>query len=396
MAGIVRTFVKQRLFAVGIIAFALVLIGAQLPAPPVTANPAPTPHINHVFVINLENESFSASFSPGCGPSQTYLSCTLPSKGQLLTQYYAVGHVSLDNYIAEVSGQAPIPDTQGDCQVYADAQPGTVQPDGQVVAPTGCVYPASVHTIADQLQSAGLSWRGYMEDMGNDPTRDNGVDCAHPVPNTQDQTQSASATDQYATRHNPFVYFHSLLDSGSCARFDVPLTQLTSDLASPQTTPNVAFITPNLCNDGHDPSLPNQTTCTGTNIDGGKAGGLVAANLWLQHYVPIILGSSGFNQGNGMLLVTFDEASTSDATACCNEQAGPSSPKPGITGPGGGRVGALVISPFTVAGTTNATPYNHYAMLRSIEDLFGLSHLGMAGAAGLIPFGPDVYNNPLG
>ena len=66
----------------------------------------------------------------------------------------------------------------------------------------------------------GLSWRGYMEDMGNDPVRDNGVNCAHPVPNSQDQTQSASATDQYASRHNPFIYFHSLLDSGDCARND--------------------------------------------------------------------------------------------------------------------------------------------------------------------------------
>ena len=84
-----------------------------------------------------------------------------------------------------------------------------------------------------------------------------------------------------------------------------------------------------------------------------------------------------------MLIVTFDEASTSDSTACCNEQPGPSSPLPGITGPGGGRVGAVVISPFTSLGGTNATPYNHYALLRSIEDLFGLGHLGMAGAVGL-------------
>ena len=119
---------------------------------------------------------------------------------------------------------------------------------------------------------------------------------------------------------------------------------------------------------------------------------IVAANLWLQHYVPIILGSPGFTQGNGMLIVTFDEASTSDSTACCNEQPGPSSPLPGITGPGGGRVGAVVISPFTSPGSPNSTPYNHYALLRSIEDLFGLGHLGMAGAVGLAGFGHDVYN----
>ncbi len=381
---------RKRLVAVAAVAAAFV--ATQLPTPALeAAGPPAPPSINHVFVINLENESFASSFQPA---TPTYLSQTLTSMGQLLTQYYGIGHVSLDNYIAQVSGQAPIPSTQGDCMIYGDAIPGLVDTNGQVIAPVGCVYPRSVRTIADQLRDAGRTWRGYMEDMGNDPVRDNGVTCAHPAPNSVDQTQSASATDQYAARHNQFVYFHSLLDSGDCARNDVPLTQLTTDLASPKTTPNVAFITPNLCNDGHDPSTPNQTSCTGTNIAGGKDGGLVAVSLWLQHYVPLILGSAGFNQGNGMLIVTFDEGPpTSDSSACCNEQPGPSSPLPGITGPGGGRVGAVVISPFTTPGTTNATPYNHYALLRSIEDVFGLTHLGMAGAAGVNSFGRDVYNS---
>ena len=77
----------------------------------------------------------------------------------------------------------------------------------------GCVYPASVKTVANQLQAKGLSWKGYMEDMGNNPTRDSGTTCAHPAIGTPDQTQQASATDQYATRHNPFVYFHSIIDN---------------------------------------------------------------------------------------------------------------------------------------------------------------------------------------
>ena len=67
---------------------------------------------------------------------------------------------------------------------------------------------------------------------------------------------------------------------------------------------------------------------------------------------------------------------------------------PGIEGPGGGRTGTLVLSRYVTPGSTNDTPYNHYALLRSLEDLFGLSHLGYAGAAGLRPFGADVYNAP--
>jgi hypothetical protein len=64
----------------------------------------------------------------------------------------------------------------------------------------------------------------------------------------------------------------------------------------------------------------------------------------------------------------------------------------GITGPGGGRVGAVALSKFTQPGSVNDNPYNHYALLRSIEDLFGLSHLGFAGQQGLKSFGPDVFN----
>jgi hypothetical protein len=69
---------------------------------------------------------------------------------------------------------------------------------------------------------------------------------------------------------------------------------------------------------------------------------------------------------------------------------------PGIFGPGGGRVGALVISPFVTPGTTSDTPYNHYSLLRTVEDLFGLAHLGYAGANGLAPFGSDVFDAPVG
>jgi hypothetical protein len=64
---------------------------------------------------------------------------------------------------------------------------------------------------------------------------------------------------------------------------------------------------------------------------------------------------------------------------------------PGIFGPGGGRTGAVVISPWTKPGTTNDQAYNHYSLLRSVEDLFGLAHLGYAGAPGLRAFGPDVF-----
>jgi hypothetical protein len=128
----------------------------------------------------------------------------------------------------------------------------------------------------------------------------------------------------------------------------------------------------------------------------GQPGGLASADGWLKNWVPAITSSPAFKQ-DGVLVITFDESDgpQSDATACCGEGPGPNSPQPGITGTGGGRVGALVLSPFTKGGTWSTTPYNHYSLLASIEDTFGLPYLGYAEAPGLNRFGLDVYNGRL-
>jgi hypothetical protein len=243
-----------------------------------------------------------------------------------------------------------------------------------------------VQSTANQLEAKGLSWKGYMEDMGNSAT--DPKTCRHPDVNGQDHTQSAKVGDQYAARHNPFVYFHALIDFPTCAANDVPLDRLHADLASVATTANYSFITPNLCSDGHD------APC----VD-GKPGGLESANEFLKTWVPRILASPAYRQ-DGLLLITFDEAEvetsppSGDASACCNQPPGPNTPNPGgpIIGPGGGLIGMVALSPWVRAGSINATPYNHYAMLRSVEDIFGLSHLGYAGQAGLKAFGDDVFN----
>ncbi len=107
----------------------------------------------------------------------------------------------------------------------------------------------------------------------------------------------------------------------------------------------------------------------------------------------MIMRSPAYRQG-GLLIVTWDEGNLGSDTseACCNEPTGPSTPRPGILGPGGGRTGTVVVSPFTQPDTRNKTEYNHYSLLRSVEDLFGLPHLGYAGQQGLKPFGSDVFN----
>ncbi len=331
----------------------------------------------------LENEDYTTSFGPDS--AAPYLATTLPAQGALLSSYYGTGHESNDNYISMISGQGPNPDTQLDCQIYSDflgAAPVSVLSDQAVGV--GCVFPTSVPNITDQLTTANLSWKGYMEDMGNTPSRES-ASCGHPTLNSQDMTQTATAADQYATRHDPFVYFHSVIDTQSyCDAHVVNLNLLYDDLASAATTPNYVFITPNLCHDGHDSPCAD-----------GEPGGLVSANLFLQTLVPKILASPAF-QRDGLLIITFDESGgpQSDSTACCGEVVGINSPLPGLTGPGGGLIGAVLLSPFIKPGTVSTLSYNHYSMLRSIEDLFGLPYIGYANS-GQTSFGNDVYTRSM-
>jgi hypothetical protein len=442
--------------------------------------PVPPGAIRHVIVVELENESFASTFGPS-SPA-TYLNGTLVPMGELLTTYYATGHVSLDNYVAQVSGQAPNQITSSDCVTsitslsgtYNDVTPGTLDPN-QALYPgqadgQGCVYPRSVQTIGNQLDRAypwtiGSDWRSYAQDMGNDPARDGGqadplggTDCAHPTqtaglgtdvtnsaegPNATGSQVKSATTDQYANRHNPFIYFHAVTDNAWLCNNDVvPLgtatTQsdgtvsyqghLAQDLKHEWTTPRFAFITPNLCSDGHD------ATCAGTNAVGGTTGGLVGADAFLRTWMPLILNSPAYRSGHTLVVVTFDEAGSTSTTAGDNEQPGPGSANPGYspllntpvaafggatyyqllgvkgltpnqeppagTMPGGGQVGAVLLNPDWIkAGSTDsAVTYNHYSALRTFEDLLGIrsggadgeGHLGFAATA--TDFGSDVFN----
>lgn len=337
---------------------------------------AAQPPVRHVFVIVLENEPFDITFGPkSLAP---YLAHALTAQGALLTQYYGIGHNSLDNYIALISGQAPNPDTQEDCHDFADFQPATGQLDahGQL-AGHGCLYPASVPTVADQLQQAGLQWKGYMEGMGSTPNRE-AARCGHAPVGSRDHTNGETMADRYADKHNPFVYFHAIIDREDyCGQHVVPLTELSADLQQAATTPNYAFITPDLCHDGHDAPCLN-----------GEPGGLMSADAFLRTWVPRITASPAFRK-DGLLIITFDEGT--DGKACCGEQGLPGGPQPGQYGPGGGRIGAVLLSPFIKPGTVSDRPYNHYSTLRSVEQWFGLPYIGYAAQADLPTFGADVF-----
>jgi phosphatidylinositol-3-phosphatase len=411
------------------------------PVPALPDGPA-LPDVRHVFLIVLTGHGEDEAF--GEHSSAPYLAKDLAPKGELLASYYGVAQSELANGIALISGQGPTPQTATNCPQFGELAPGTIGSDGQV-AGDGCVYPAKALTLADQLTAAGRTWRAYVEDVDKGSAGGPAgapTSCRHPALGSPDADLAPRPSDAYVTWRNPFVYFHSLIDGPTCGSDDVGLGRLAQDLRSTTTTPSFSYIVPNRCHDGSEqPCAP------------GQPAGLPAADAFLRTVVPQILRSPAYKDG-GLIAITFDEAPQSgpsaDSSSCCDVPQYPnlaapagstvasgtpptstttatttapvtttttsatttavtttattpttttptttttdSAATPGSP-PGGGRVGLLLLSSFVKPGTVNTTEtYNHFSLLRSIEDLFSLDHLGYAADPALPAFDTVVYN----
>lgn len=193
----------------------------------------------HVVWIWMENESYAAVVGSRSAPYLTQLA----HECGLATDYEAVSHPSLPNYIAATSG-----DTWG---IADDAPPSA--------------HPVAHASIFSQLIAAGLTWRSYEESMPSNCDR--------------------SSSGLYAVKHNPAAYYTGI--GKACGQWDVPLPALESALGR-NRLPSFAFVTPNLCDDMHDCSVAQ-------------------GDAWLQRWVPKILGSRGFRSASTVLFITFDE-----------------------------------------------------------------------------------------
>lgn len=198
------------------------------------------PPFSHIFIIILENKEFGTVIGSRKGMPNFNL---WASEYTLLTQFYAIRHPSLPNYLALISGDTFGVDT--DCN--------------------GCYQNAPV--LPDLIEASGRTWKGYFEDMP--------------------EACYAGDTHIYVQKHNPFMYFDSIrLDAARCQRSVVPLTQLNADLAA-NALPDFALIIPNLCNDAHD--------C-----------GVDVADTWLDHWVPPLMHTQAYTDG-GLIVLTWDE-----------------------------------------------------------------------------------------
>jgi phosphatidylinositol-3-phosphatase len=417
---------------------------AKTPPPPLEVPPLPKlPPIQHVYLVMLSSHGYDSAFGPDS--QAPYLSKTLPEQGEVLPNYYAVTKGGLANEIALLSGQGPNPDTAANCPQYTDVMPGTPGADGQA-AGSGCVYPAATKTLPDQLFALGYTWKTYVEDLANGGP-DTPQTCRHPDPGSADPFQQPRPGDAYVTWRNPVVYFHSLLDppASTCNTNNVDLKQLSTDLQQVGDTAAVSLIIPNRCHDGSDePCAPDQPAGLAAadtflqtlipqiqNSPGYKQGGLIAitfdqapqdgpqadsssccetpayANLPADggttptppaEQPPAQPGDTTTpTPAPAPADPTTPAASASDATTpgtTTTPTTGTTPAEGNAVKPtgGGGRVGMVLLSPYILPKSVNTTGYyNHFSFLRSIEDLFGLEHLGYAAAPNLPAFDDAVY-----
>jgi len=348
---------------------------------------AKLPAIKHVFVVMLDDEPYATAFGPA-SPAK-YLTGTLEKQGELLLRYYAVAHEGLADGIALLSGQGPTEATAANCPTYADISPASVGADGQALG-QGCVYPSSTQTLMDQLTAKHLIWKAYVEGI-NEGAGTPGA-CAHPASGAPDSSAAALAAGAsapaYQTWRNPFVYFASIAGSSACASEDVGMSALKGDLASAERTASFSYISPGPCADG------NPTPCAP-----GRASGMTAADAFLQKVVPQVLSSKAYKK-NGLLAITVDDAPSTgeyaDSSSCCGQPHFPNVPAPigaaALSGGGGGQVGLLMLSPFIKKGGGLAQEtYNHFSLLATVEQVFGLTKLGYAGLSEVKPFSASLF-----
>ncbi len=408
------------------------------------------PPVKHVFLIVLSDRGFPQSFGAPSG----YLSGALRRQGELIQNYYAVAGAPLANEIALVSGQGPTVQTAIDCPVFSRIEPATKGVRGQVIG-SGCAYPAATKTLASQLSSAGDTWKAYLQGV---PSTAKSA-CRVPkiggkVP------QTADSNNAYLAWRNPFVYFSSMTSSTACHNNEVGLGRLANDLKTDSTTPTLSYLIPAPCNDGSeaachsnatsglaaanrflksvvpeirrspaykdggmiaitfdqapqtgqyaDPSACCASPASYPNLRGLPAGTPAAPPGAMGTTTPgtTTTGTTTTDTTTAAPATTTTDTTTTPATATTDTTTTPATTTTapislgsGETTPtgGGGQVGLLLISRYVKANSTDVVDYfNHFSLLATIENMFGLHRLGYAGAPGLPIFSTGVFNNYAG
>jgi phosphatidylinositol-3-phosphatase len=326
------------------------------------------PRYAHIIVVFEENKNYEQILSPAAAPHIAKLAETYGNA----TQFFGEVHPSEANYVALVGG-----DTFGihdDDAFYCHA--GAVDPFCAGAAQPGYAdHTVKAAHLGQQLEAAGLTWKGYYEDL----PEAGALAVVASNPKFDDGTRK---TALYASKHSGFINFASVQHDPKRAEHMVDFHQLDADLAADRL-PAFALVVPNQCNEMHGLHGPNLPPgCEGQDVPALiKRGDGVVGDL-----VERIQKTAAWkSRDNVAIVITFDEGSGKTREGCC--AVTPQAP----SNFGGGHIPTLVITNHGPRGLRDGTPYNHYSLLRTIEDAFGLAeHLGHAaeGDKGVVPMTP--------
>ncbi len=341
------------------------------------------PRIDHAFVILMENHAYSQIL----GNTNAPFINSYANSANLATNYYAVGHPSLTNYLEIVGGSnfgvvnddspdwhntsctpnivsglpadetattntCPIAGTGWDAATPAVDTTNEGTPEEPVYNfPLSPAFTRGI-SIADQLVEAGKSWKSYQENLppyGAD--RVNNSDGL--VSNVTDSEPGMPKL--YAVKHNPFVYFASV-QAGENHKLSlkqvVGFDQLWADLAKGDFA-GLAFIAPNQCHDQH--ARGSSEVGTGCSVDQNA---IHQGDAGLHTIVSAIKGSKAWKQGNNVIVVVWDE---NDYSSLPNQ------------------VVTIVDTNYAPTGIKSDVRYNHFSLLKTLEAGFGLQYLNHAG-----------------
>jgi hypothetical protein len=379
--------------------------------------PVPTgiPHLNHVWVIMMENHGFAQVI----GNTNMPFTNKYAQKVNSARKYFAVGHPSLTNYLEVVGGSNfgirddNSPDWHNStctpniasgsvslesiktpiCPIYGtgtDAATPAIDFSNETSGPPGDIdvdgtvgFVANAHTvgktIADELVAGGLTWKSYQESLP--PTGADGVnnadgfysnltDVATLLPSSG--FTNANVVFLYAVKHNPFAYFQNV-QAGSNSELSLSRMadfegsgSLFADLASGHV-PAFSFIAPNQCNDQHGrgnagPVCAFDTTNNGT-LTGLNPGAMYRGDQTIQTLVAAIHDSSAWREGQNAIVVLWDENDYS-------------------VSPTTNQVLLTVDTNYGAKGVQSNNFYTHFSLLKSLEAGFGLPCLNHACDAG--------------
>jgi hypothetical protein len=376
--------------------------------------PQGIPRLDHVFVIMMENHGYSQVVN---NPNAPFINQYVKT-ANLATNYFAIGHPSLTNYLEIVGGSnfgvltdsdpawhdahcatnlstglvaTETPPTASICPIAgtgteaatptidftneSQGPPGTVNIDGirAIRAATNIV----AKTLADQLVAAGRNWKSYQDALPaagadkvnySDGLFSNLTDFDQLTPPQNPPLTAKGIVALYAPKHNPFVYFRNVQEGSdprnslrNSVSFD-GFHGLFSDLRVGQV-PNLAFIAPNQCNDHHgrDNAGP---FCSYDPKDDGSQEGLNPAlmrrgDMTVQNLVSAIKSSPVWRHGRNAIVVVWDENDYSKA-------------------PNANQVVLIVDTSYGVHRRQSGVRYTHFSLLKSLESGFRLACLNHA------------------